>query len=128
MWSVGGKDRIKVDRGVMKKNMAKGFVSSGILAVFLLFIYFASFLFGQFMDELVLRVWGFIKLFFTMFPMYMTIWLTSLEVSADIQTLVAAIVYVVTLISCVVGAGIGYIVGFKRIPIIQPWLDKWKRN
>ena len=51
------------------------------------------------------------------------------EILGDINASVAAtIAFFVILLCCVIGAGIGYIVGYKQIKIIQPWLDKWKRE
>ena len=31
-------------------------------------------------------------------------------------------------LSGIIAAGVAYIIGFKDIKIIQPWLDQWKKN
>lgn len=142
-WSVGGRDVIKNNRTNKSPFLAKGFIAAFIIAAFLVIVFFMpniiSSLIGSPSGSLYL-VFYFMKLFFILFSAYSMAWVHSIvsgipilisvdEILGDINASVAAaIAFFVILLCCVIGAGIGYIVGYKQIKIIQPWLDKWKRE
>ena len=142
-WSVGGRDVIKNNRTNKSPFLAKGFIAAFIIAAFLVIVFFMpniiSSLIGSPSGSLYL-VFHFMKLFFIFFSAYSMVWVQSIvsgipilisvdEILGDINASVAAtIAFFVILLCCVIGAGIGYIVGYKQIKIIQPWLDKWKRE
>ena len=140
-WSVGGRDVIKNNRTNKSPFLAKGFIAAFIIAAFLVIVFFMpniiSSLIGSPSGSLYL-VFYFMKLFFIFFSAYSRVWVHSIvsgipisgdETLGDINASVAAtIAFFVILLCCVIGAGIGYIVGYKQIKIIQPWLDKWKRE
>ncbi|PWM46588.1 MAG: hypothetical protein DBX47_02065 [Clostridiales bacterium] len=139
-WTVGGKDVIANNRTKQKPFMAKGFVAAGIVAVFLAIVFFMPNVISSTMgsSNSIFLIFYFLKLGFTMFSAYPLVWTHSLvsgismssdEVMGDTFSSVAAtIVYFAIIVCCVIGAGVGYIVGYKQIKIIQPWLDKWKRE
>lgn len=122
-WTVGCRDKIKVDGGRQKSCLARGFISSGIVFGTMLVIFFLAVLFkdagmgGQILNIVNLITSfcvSFVLIAFTGAAGYSTGWL-------------GFTVFCLLMIACIAAGGISYILGAKNIKFIQPWLDKWKR-
>lgn len=122
-WTVGCRDKIKVDAGRQKSCLARGFIGSGIvfgamIVIFLLAVVLKDAgLFGQIVNtvNLILSFCvSFVLIVFTGAAGYSTGWL-------------GFTVFCFVMVACIAAGGISYIIGAKNIKFIQPWLDKWKR-
>ncbi len=120
-WSIGGKDKIRVDAGRQPANNLRGLAATGLIfgmmeVVFLLAVYLPDSLLRQVMNvvNMVLSFCGYyllyIFLFGSTYPGTYGVW-----------------VYTVLMLVCVISGGVGYYMGAKNIQFIQPWLNKWKR-
>ena len=137
MWYEGGKDIHRVKAGTVKYFPAKGFVSAGIVGAFASLAYFLPSFLTQGSLSHGIAYLG--KLFF-MLPSTFLSWpivdktLTDEQFAALKEALSGtlrtqiSVVFFGMLIAWIVGAGIGYIVGYKQIKIFQPFLDKWKKD
>lgn len=133
MWYEGGKDINRLNTGLIKKNMGKGFISAAIVAVPLCIIHIVPIFFPPEMKNLFATILGVLKVIFSMSSVFAVQIFIKDEVDitqgvgGNLESAyIAAFVYCGILLICVIGSGIGYIVGFKQIPIFKPWLDKWK--
>jgi len=131
MWHEGGKDSNRVSTGVMNETLYKGFVSAAIvcipvilLTVFMLLVKNA--------DNPVTNALSIIEVIFVV-SVYYAVSLVTPVTAADITEGVVAttadriptvIVFCVIYTACIIAAGIGYIVGYKKILIFKPITDK----
>ena len=139
-WIVGGKEVLADNRTKQKPFMAKGFVSAGIVGVFVAIIFFMPNVIAATMgtSNSLYLIFYFIKIGFSMVSAYPMIWTQSIvagvsmsstaPIGDSFSSVAATIVFFAIIVCCIIGSGVGYIVGYKQIKIIQPWLDKWKRE
>jgi hypothetical protein len=113
--------------------LGKGFISAAILTVPLCAINIIPLFFTPDLKNIFASVIGILKLIFSMSNVFTAqIFIkTGFDIAQDVgvnteSTIIATVVYCSVMLICTIGAGIGYIIGFKQIPLIKPWLNKWK--
>jgi len=128
-WHEGGKDIALVNAGASKKNLGRGFLAFIPVAVLLVAVAVARIIAVPFGD-----VSGF-SLSQGILPMFDTLLMMPDWYLANLPELFGAntvfwryFIHFALLAVYWVSSGIAYIVGYKRILIIKPWLDKWKKN
>lgn len=122
LWTAGGKDRIKVGAGHMKPMIWKGFAASAVVFVPSAIVYALGVLLPACGFRSGIRILNYVLSGHAMY-IYAMFGVTSAEASLT-GTLITAFFC----LSGIIAAGVAYIVGFKDIKIIQPWLDQWKKN
>ncbi len=120
-WTIGCKDKIKVDAGRQKSNMARGFISSGIVFGILEVLFILSIVITEGLAGQIFNVANMITSFFSYFLLMSFVGTSPYPGSYGI------LVYSLLIIACIITGGISYIIGAKNIKFIQPWLDKWKK-
>lgn len=122
MWSVGKKDTNLVKTGIAKENLAKGFLAAGILAVVLfIFVLIPSF-FPPDAAGTAAVIFNLIKFCLTMCVNYLITFFFG-----PASPYGTVIVFGIMMVLCTVSAGIAYLVGYKNIPLIEPFLQKIKK-
>lgn len=122
MWSIGKKDTNLVKTELAKENLAKGFLSAGILAVILFILVLIPSFFSQGNTGTAAVVFNVIKFFLSMSVNYLVVFFFG--ASSPYGTV---IMFGIVMLICTVSAGIGYIVGYKNIPLIEPTIQKIKK-
>lgn len=123
MWSIGKKDTNLVKTGLAEENLAKGFISAGILAVILfLFVLIPSFLPQSGDASTIVVVLNTVKVVLSMCVNFLVMFFFG-----NASPYGTVIVFAVTMLICTVSAGIGYIVGYRNIPLIEPIIQKIKK-
>ena len=122
LWTAGEKDKIKVNAGHMKPMVWKGFVSDAVVFVPTAIVYTLANVLPKNTLGDVFRI---INVVLTEHSMYIY---SMFRISNSGGGLTGALITAFFCLSGTVAAGVSYIVGFKGIKIIQPWLDQWKKN
>lgn len=116
------KDTNLVKTELAKENLAKGFLSAGILAVILFILVLIPSFFSQGNTGTAAVVFNVIKFFLSMSVNYLVVFFFG--ASSPYGTV---IMFGIVMLICTVSAGIGYIVGYKNIPLIEPTIQKIKK-
>lgn len=122
LWTAGCKDKIKVNAGHMKPMFWKGFASSAVVFVPSAVVYTLGVLLPDCGIRSGIRILNYILSGHAMY-IYAMFGVTSAE-----GGLAGALITAFFCLSGIIAAGVAYIIGFKDIKIIQPWLDQWKKN
>lgn len=122
LWSAGCKDKIKFDAGRIKPMPYKGFIASAIVYVPMGIVYAIV----QILPKNSVRD-VFVLLNYVLSG-HSTYIFSAFGINNVDGGVIGAIIIVSVCTLGIVSAGIAYIIGFKGIKIIQPWLDQWKKN
>lgn len=132
MWHEGVRDRNRVEIGLIKENKAKGFISSGILLIFLLIVNYLPMFFDTESENIFVIIISVIKTVFSSSVSYLiTLFVGNVDISQTMggnmeRLMISSTVFTVVYIICVIGAGIGYIFGYKNIVVIGDKIEKIK--
>lgn len=132
MWNEGVRDRNRVEIGLIKENRAKGFISAGIVLALLLIINYLPMFFNTQSQNIFVIIISVIKVVFSAAVSFaVSLFVHNVDISQTMggnmdHLLVSSSVYTVIYLLCAVGAGIGYIVGYKNIIIIGDKIEKIK--
>lgn len=133
MWNEGVRDRNRVEIGLIKENKAKGFISSGIVLAFLLIVNYLPMFFDIQSKNIFVIVISVIKVVFSSAVSFaVSMFLPNVDISQTMggnmsHLWVSSTVFTVIYLLCAIGAGIGYIVGYKNIVFIGDKIEKIKK-
>lgn len=123
LWSEGGSDRNRVANNVIVYHPWKGFLSAAIVMIPLYVIQIIPLFFSDTTPEILKAVLTVLKLIFSMPGFFPTLALTGGDLSQFLDVMGTSICCVLYTIA-IVCSGIGYLVGYKQITLIRPWIEK----
>lgn len=133
MWHEGVRDRNRVEIELIRENKAKGFISSGILLLFLLVINYLPMFFSTESKNIFVTVISVIKVVFSSSVSYaVSFFVGTVDISQTMggnpeRLLISSTVFTVIHLICAICAGIGYMVGYKNIVIFGDKIEKIKK-
>jgi len=137
MWHAGVQDINKVKLNTQKETLYKGFLSALIVVLPLCMFNIIPLFFDLSQSNIFYTIFGIIKVVFSMCCVFAITFITGGnamtfaenegEAVQPINAILSTEIYCIMMIIFVIGAGIGYIFGYKRIEIFPPLYKNIKK-
>ncbi len=130
-WHEGVRDRNRVEIGLIKENKAKGFISAGIVLLFLLLVNYLPMFFSPDSRGVFVTILSVVKVIFASAVSYATsvfigdVDLSNMGGNAE-HLMISSTVFTVIYTVCAVSSGISYIIGYKNIVLFGDKIEKIK--